>query len=110
LVSPITWDHYFLLLALPLTIVWRDATTTARRLALLAIVFVAFMNPMLVWTLIIGAASTAGPAHSLLLLGVPTYALVGLYWIQLVELKKLKELKQQDLAPSTPHANCVRPG
>jgi hypothetical protein len=96
LVSPITWDHYFMLLALPLALAWRDATTTARRMALLAIATILFTNPTLVWNPLIGATDTAGPGESLLLLAAPTYALVGLYWL---------------LADrGCDHTNLVRPG
>jgi hypothetical protein len=87
LVSPITWDHYFLLLLLPLAQVWRDVSGSGRgRIAFLVIVIVLCLNPVLVWPYFIAGGRGHGiaqPGHSLTILAMQCYALVGLFVMSL---------------------------
>jgi hypothetical protein len=83
LVSPITWDHYFLLLLLPLAQVWRDVSVSGRgRIPFLVIVIVLCLNPVLVWPHFIAGGRGHGiaqPVHSVTILAMQCYALVGLF-------------------------------
>ncbi|MBI5758942.1 MAG: DUF2029 domain-containing protein [Planctomycetales bacterium] len=83
LVSPITWDHYFLLLLLPLAQVWRDVSVSGRgRIPFLVIVIVLCLNPVLVWPHFIAGGrghGVAQPMHSVTILAMQCYALVGLF-------------------------------
>ena len=54
LVSPITWDHYFLLLLLPMAIFWVHAGNSRKRWVLLAaVLLLATVNPHRIWDLAI---------------------------------------------------------
>ena len=83
LVSPITWDHYFLLLLLPLAQVWRDVSVSGRgRISFLVMVIVLCLNPVLVWPYFIAGGRGLGiaqPVHSVTILAMQCYALVGLF-------------------------------
>lgn len=83
LISPVTWEHYFLLLFLPLTLVWMTLPETGLRRRLLAIVVVIMGMPLMtIGNIVIPGGffgGTAGPAHTLLLLSLQMYGLVGLY-------------------------------
>lgn len=83
LVSPITWDHYFLLLLLPLAQVWRDVSVSGRgRLAFLVIVLALCLNPVLIWPYFIEGSRANGiaqPWHSVTVLAMQCYALIGLF-------------------------------
>ena len=92
LVSPITWDHYFLLLVLPLGVLWA-ATSTRRwtRYYLLAnILVLGMLKPAWIWGRTIpghgefafGASqqrSIADPFHTLTVISYPFYLLVLLF-------------------------------
>jgi hypothetical protein len=97
LVSPITWDHYFLILLLPLAAMWKYLPATLHyRVALLVLIFVlATVRPSVVWNAAIpgdgelmrGAqhvASVGQPIHSLTVLSYEFYALLAMlgiaYW------------------------------
>jgi hypothetical protein len=84
LVSPITWHHYFLLLLLPVTLLWlslpRTGSARAAFLALFTVLF--FINPIqLADAFVPGGYSkgTAFPIHTLTVLSLQCYALVGLF-------------------------------
>jgi hypothetical protein len=96
LVSPVTWDHYFLLLALPVLVVWQ--ALPSRGIARPAFALVpAILSLNLAWffQLIPGGrtAGWAGPGQVLAVLSLPFYALVALFVVGLVELRRLVEVK-----------------
>jgi hypothetical protein len=96
LVSPITWDHYLLVLALPLVILWqRLQGRWLARLILLALLTVLWLEPGLVmidglrWLEWLGLTDgrpwwSATPAATLTALSIPCYALLGLFILALV--------------------------
>lgn len=83
LISPVTWEHYFLLLPLPLTLVWMSLPEAGVRRWLLGLVVVSLGMPlMMIGNNVIPGGffqGTAGPAHTLLLLSLQMYGLFGLY-------------------------------
>jgi hypothetical protein len=80
LVSPITWDHYFLLLLAPLAVAWtRLPATNLARMTFLAIVFVLWMRSDDLYQAFIPGGATSGTATSwqtLCILSLPCYALL----------------------------------
>jgi len=87
LVSPICWEHYLLLLLVPLAVVWVQlpASRFARGLFLL-IVAAIWLGYPLVWTVFDLNGRTAKPVHSLGVLSYQFYALLGLFALILMEL------------------------
>jgi hypothetical protein len=87
LVSPVCWDHYFLLLTLPVAILWRTLPPkSAKRWLLAAIALVLCVNPRMVWDATIAGpreidGGVALPWHSVTVLGFQLYLLVGLFAI-----------------------------
>jgi hypothetical protein len=90
LVSPITWDHYLLILVLPLGIVWRELTLRRIRRCGLAVIFLGLMFPtsLVDWfwyaqvrsrNAIEPTAWVLRPFESVFIFSVPTYAMVGLF-------------------------------
>lgn len=82
LVSPITWEHYFVLLLVPLAIAWVQLPAAGwARVLLLAIVAALWLPPAAYDTLFLGPATRgeAVPLRSLLWLALPCYALLGLF-------------------------------
>ncbi len=83
LVSPVTWDHYFVLLLLPLAIAGRSvrARTASRAVYLTAAGLIWLPTIRLSMALCPGAyaAATATPLHTLAVLSLPCYALVALF-------------------------------
>lgn len=87
LASPIAWDHYFLLLLLPVTLLWQrlPPVWTYRLVYGLALV-IGWTTPILYWRRFIPGVTpynwltlTADPLQTLTALAFPTYALLGLY-------------------------------
>lgn len=84
LISPITWHHYFLLLLLPVTLLWLWLPPTGiARVAFMA-VFAAlfFINPLQLSDAFVPGGhprGTAFPIHTLTVLSLQCYALVGLF-------------------------------
>lgn len=85
LVSPIAWDHYFLLLLLPLAFLWQRLPRNGLYLGmLLVVVAVMWLPPWRIyrmWGWCLGAAPTrvAGPWETLTVLSLQFYALLGLF-------------------------------
>jgi hypothetical protein len=86
LVSPITWDHYFTLLFLPLVILWLDLPGAGlERTAFWVVLGLLWLTPLVYWWLVLGARTdnwqslTARPAQTLTALSMQTYALLGLF-------------------------------
>jgi hypothetical protein len=96
LVSPITWDHYLLLLALPIAVLWqRFPREGMGREVLVFCVFILCWEPWMVMEHVLilldsdhvrsTGAWLAEPVETLTALSVPCYALIGLfamaYWL-----------------------------
>ncbi|MBX6315121.1 MAG: hypothetical protein IRY99_19760, partial [Isosphaeraceae bacterium] len=87
LISPIAWDHYFLLLLVPLTVVWLGLPPSRwAKLSLLAIVLTLWLNPAVLWTAFDLGGRVARPIHALTVLSCPMYALLGLFSLGILEL------------------------
>jgi len=116
LISPVTWEHYFLLLFLPVTLVWMTLPETGARRWMLGLVVVSLGMPlMMIGNIVIPGgffAGTAGPAHTLLLLSLQMYGLLGLYVLHVKAARpaffaatQRAELRaEQSPAPSAPSA------
>jgi hypothetical protein len=90
LVSPITWDHYCLLLSLPILILWNAAATVGQRVFLLVCVLLLSINVLWIWGPLIsgehelaylwgGEPSIATPLQAIMLLSYPFYTLAALF-------------------------------
>jgi hypothetical protein len=89
LVTPITWDHYFVLLVLPILIFWKVAASTGRRVFLMVCVLLLSINVQWIWNPLIsgdhelaglwgGEQSIASPIEAMTLLSYPFYTLSAL--------------------------------
>jgi hypothetical protein len=78
LISPLTWDHSLVVLALPLALAWRHADRDFLQRATLALVIIAFwLSPVIVWKLLLGARfgrTFLSPTESLTLFSFQFYA------------------------------------
>jgi hypothetical protein len=111
LLSPICWDHYLLLLAMPLAIIWAGlGRSTLQRCLFLMLVLVLWVNPMGHWRL--GGVDLVGdwpdfdhvpprtyiihrPLFSLLFLSLHFYALVASYlWLIFLARRELAASRQ----------------
>jgi hypothetical protein len=92
LVSPITWDHYFLLLILPLAIFWKysPAVGFSRKFLIAAMVLLGTLRPKWIWDLTIPGPgelvlsqhlepSVALPIHVVTVISYQFYALLALF-------------------------------
>jgi hypothetical protein len=82
LVSPITWDHYLLMLLLPLALVWtRLPPVSLSRGAFLAALVVLFLTPRPVYEALIpgGANGVALPWQTVAVLSLQGYALLAVF-------------------------------
>jgi hypothetical protein len=108
LVSPITWDHYLLLLFVPAAILWYYvATTTSLQLLFAAIVFPTGWLPLYLWWGVFFAPSraptpsgyvVAAPWQSVAILSPATYSLLALLILGLVWLGRLENASQSRVA------------
>jgi Glycosyltransferase family 87 len=83
LVSPITWDHYLLLLAVPIAVIGTHLPRSTAARALFAVILVAFWSsPSIIQHLLIPGGKSHGIAHPLqtvTLLSYQCYALIALF-------------------------------
>ena len=91
LVTPIVWDHYFVLLLLPIALLWTSLPTSGpARWDFRLVLFILWMPPSLWWKIFLGpdritwTHSTALPWQTLTALSFQTYALLGLFALGLV--------------------------
>jgi hypothetical protein len=88
LVSPITWNHYLVLLLLPLMTVWsRLHPGFAWRASFLVILVALGIDPSLLYKAIPGrfGVGMANPLHTFTILSVQFYGLIGLFALGLAE-------------------------
>jgi hypothetical protein len=111
LISPITWDHYLLLLALPLAVLWQRCPPGGLgRETLIAYLFVLCWDPLLVAEhglilLDAGRSRTSGewiatPSETLTALSLMCYALMGLFVLGIVLSRMRRE--QEPTMTETP--------
>ena len=88
LISPLTWDHYFLLLLLPLVQLWIGLSDAKRaRIVLFLLLACLWTNPLLFWTAWLPASAPAdlpGRVWSLTVVSLHSFALIGVYILGLV--------------------------
>lgn len=109
LISPVTWEHYFLLLLLPLTLVWMTLPESGPRRWLLGFVLMSFGMPLMTFGNIIIPGGffggMAGPTHTLLLLSLQMYGLLGLFLIHVRSVRPAffapRHSSDQSPAPTT---------
>ena len=87
LIAPVTWEHYFLWLLVPLAEIWRRGTLSrpARWLFWLFLVIL-WNQPRWLWQVAISGDwlyGTAKPWQSLTVLSAQFYALAGLFFLAL---------------------------
>ncbi len=88
LVAPIVWEHYFVLLLLPLGLAWRGLPQSpSARVGFLAIVLVLWLDPAKVWSFSWLGGQTARPHQAIGVLALPFYALLALFALQVAELR-----------------------
>jgi len=88
LVSPVTWDHYFLLLLLPLALLWQRLPRTGpSRWVLLAAVTLLWLPDWRIYRVsgwLFGIPSeVASPLQTVTVLSLPFYALLGVFGLAL---------------------------
>lgn len=83
LVSPLTWDHSLVVLAIPLALAWRDSSAdAAQRVGVTFVAAVLWLSPVLVWRFFLGdrfGRAMLSPGESLTLFSFPCYAVVVLF-------------------------------
>jgi hypothetical protein len=94
LISPVTWDHYPVLMLLPLATLWlRLPTTGPRRWLFRLALTIIWISPVIYWRLLAPdllfdwMTQTATPLQSLTVLSLPFYALVALYGLGLTSMQ-----------------------
>jgi hypothetical protein len=100
LVAPVAWEHYFLLLLVPLAVTWVHLPPSwIARAAFLAVVFALGLSPALVWTACGVGGRVATPLDSLGVLSFQCYALLGLFALGLAELSRSRDLSGAATTP-----------
>jgi hypothetical protein len=104
LVSPITWEHYLLLLLVPIAVTWvRLPQSDAARILFMAILVAFWSWPLQIDNLIIpGGVSTglAMPIHTITILSYQCYALLGLFALGVVEFLSGYQLMPRKRTPT----------
>jgi hypothetical protein len=92
LVSPITWDHYLLLLLIPLAMAWTQLPRSQGFRLLFTCIVIAFWTwPYAVFDNTIPnglALGIAHPVHTITIGSYQCYALVALFLLQIIEVSK----------------------
>lgn len=82
LLSPVAWEHYLVLLILPLALAWADlplAGALIRKTVFLVVVALFWTSPNVVYRRAGMFGRTATPSEVILFLSTQFYALIGLY-------------------------------
>jgi hypothetical protein len=81
LLSPTTWDHNFLVLAMPLWVLWgKVAAQRRQRLVFMALVAILWANPTPLW-LAIQPLRGVNPFVPRLVVSLQAFALIGVFWL-----------------------------
>jgi hypothetical protein len=100
LLSPIVWDHYLVLLLIPLATVWTQLPRSrlARFLLVMIVVALWCWNYTVFELTIPGGivGGVAGPAHTLTIGSYQCYALLALFGLQLAALRRLERASAGD--------------
>lgn len=98
LVSPITWDHYFLLLTQPLLLVaYHLSRRDLIRKLLTPALFMLWLNPLFLWMLFLGAdlitvfTIVSSTEKNIFIVSLPFYALVTTFAITAIVTKRTIE-------------------
>jgi hypothetical protein len=89
LVSPITWNHYYLLLIIPLGLCWLKIRSPAAKAVFLGIIGVLLMHPSFpIYLIVLSEPSftVLKPIH-ILVRSLPCYALLGLFVFAIIQMK-----------------------
>lgn len=102
LVSPVVWDHYFLLLILPLAILWKAVGPSFRKRAVIlsAICVLFTIQPRWVWDAVIPGdgegisgigkvSSVALPIHTLTVISMQLYMVLALFVLAYLQVKRI---------------------
>ena len=92
LVSPVTWDHYFLLLALPIALIWLAASEFVwARVWFLVAVLALWLDQGALWVMLVPGKTpgawpngVASPAETMTVLSFQFYALLSLFVLDLM--------------------------
>jgi len=99
LVSPICWEHYLLLLLVPLAVVWLELPASLLARTLFLVIIAAFwLGYPLVWTVFNFNGRTATWVDSLGALSYQFYALLAFFALVLMELRQEKSEALQSQA------------
>ncbi|MGC8642451.1 MAG: hypothetical protein ACP5XB_21530, partial [Isosphaeraceae bacterium] len=89
LLSPVTWEHYFVLLLVPLGVVWLGLPdSTPARAAFLISVMCLWVAPPFVWSAFDMGGKAATPVQCVTVLPYQTYALLCLYGLCVADLRR----------------------
>jgi hypothetical protein len=96
LISPMTWDHAFLLLLIPFSVLLHDPPRSEVSKALLVLSVAALwlvgQRPICAWIIPGGLLDgLASPAHTLAVLAYPCYVLVTLFVIEVAQASRAAE-------------------
>ena len=87
LLSPILWEHYLLLLLVPLGVLWADSSRrVVGRVALTTLTIILFISPRLVWTAFDLGGKVARPIDNVTVIPYQCYALLGLFVLGICDL------------------------
>lgn len=105
LVSPITWDHYFILLTLPAVLLWLRLRGGLARVALCVILLTLAFDPDTVWRAVtagpgVRTQQVATPWQTLGIVSDLSYALLGLFLLGVTELWRSERSRRQVRAPA----------
>ncbi len=84
LISPVTWNHYFVMLILPLAVLWRAAGTSVskRSFVAVAVLMLLTIQPQWIWNVAIPGregAYVALPWQTLVYISIQFYMLLALF-------------------------------
>lgn len=83
--SPITWEHYFLLLIPSLMILWETASGKWPRCVLVLIAAALWVDPSAIWGRFVSMGDIGRPIHSVSIFAFQFYALLALFLLAAVD-------------------------
>lgn len=106
LLSPVSWNHTFLLLVLPVLILVKQGVSLWGQAFLLVGVALLYPNYHQIFWELYGKGATSGPVMSLALFALPTYVLVGLF-VLMAQPPASQTVPQREDALLEPSPECV---